>query len=120
MITRSFKNTNIGIAFKTNNTIKKHLKPKNQITDIHQKSGVYQLKCNECPLRYIAQTGHMFKDRYREHILAIRTYKHTSKYAQHILDTGHAYGKMEETMDAIHITRKGNLLNTLERFYIYI
>jgi hypothetical protein len=38
MITRPFKNTNIGIAFKTNTTIKKHLKPKNQIMDIYQKS----------------------------------------------------------------------------------
>jgi hypothetical protein len=61
----------------------------------------------------------MFKDRYTEHIQAIKTNKHTSKYAQHILDTGHTYGKMEETMDVIHTTRKGHLLNTLERFYIY-
>jgi hypothetical protein len=45
--------------------------------------------------------------------------KYTSKYAQHILDTGHAYGKIEETMDVIHVTGKGRLLNTLERFYIY-
>jgi hypothetical protein len=36
-----------------------------------------------------------------------------------ILDTGHAYGKIEETMDVIHITGKGHLLKTLERFHIY-
>jgi hypothetical protein len=120
MITRPFKNTSIGIAFKTNNTIKKHLKPKNQIMDIYQKSVVYQLKCNECPLRNVGQMGCMFKDLYREHIQAIRTNKHTSEYAQHILDMGHAYCKMEETMDIIHITRKGHLLNTFERFYIYM
>jgi hypothetical protein len=92
MITRPFKNNNIGIAFKTN-TIKKTSntkKEQKQITDVCQKSGVYELKCNECPFRYVVQTGRTFMDRYREHIQAIRTNKHTSKYAQHILDSGHA------------------------------
>jgi hypothetical protein len=111
------KNTNVGIAFKTNNTIKslKTKKPDN----IYQKRGVYQLKCNECPLKYIGQTERTFKYRYREHIQAIRTNRHTSKYAQHILDTGHSYGTMEETMDIIKTTNKEHLHNTLERFYIY-
>jgi hypothetical protein len=84
---------------------------------MYKKSRVYQLKCNECPLRYVGQMGRTFKDKYREHIQAIRT--NTPKYAQHISDTGHAYYKMEETMDVIHIIRKGHVLNTLERFYIY-
>jgi hypothetical protein len=70
-------------------------------------------------LRYIGQTGRTFKVRYRDHIQAIRTNKRTSKYAQHILDTGHAYGTIEETMDIIQTTKKGHLLNTLERFYEY-
>jgi hypothetical protein len=66
----------------------------------------------------VGQTGRTFKDRYKEHLQAIRTNKHTSKYAQHIRHRPHTYGKMEETMDVIHITRKGHLLNTLERFYM--
>jgi hypothetical protein len=70
-------------------------------------------------LRYIGQTGRTFKDRYKEHIQAIRTNKHTSKYAQRLLDTGHAYSTFEETMDIIQTTKKGYLLNTLEQFYIY-
>jgi hypothetical protein len=64
IITRSFKNTNVGIAFKSSNIIKNHVKLTNQIIDIYQKCGVYQLKCNECPLKYIGQTGRSFKDRY--------------------------------------------------------
>jgi hypothetical protein len=58
-------------------------------------------------LRYIGQTGRTFKDRYKEHIQAIRNNKQTSKCAQHILDTGHAYGTIEETMDIIQTTKKG-------------
>jgi hypothetical protein len=122
MITRSFKNANVGIAFKTNNTTKKPLKTKKRQKPNNghiQKRGVYQLKCNKCLLRYIGQTGRTFKDQYREYIQAVRTNKHTSKYAQHILDTGHAYGTIEETMDIIQTTKKGHILNTLEQFYIY-
>jgi hypothetical protein len=43
----------------------------------------------------------------------------TSRYAQHILDTQHAYATMEDTLDILHIERKGPLMNTLERFHIY-
>jgi hypothetical protein len=55
----------------------------------------------------------------REHIQAIRTNTYTSKYSQHVLDTGHAYDTIEETMEVIQTAKKGHLLNTLERFYIY-
>jgi hypothetical protein len=44
-ITKLFKNTNIKIAYRTTNTIKNHLKAKIPLTDIYNKSGVYQLKC---------------------------------------------------------------------------
>jgi hypothetical protein len=49
---------------------------------------------------------HISANRYREHIQVIRTNKPTSKYAQHILDTGHAYGTIEGTMDIIQTTKK--------------
>ena len=43
-----------------------------------------------------------------------------SKFAQHLLDEGHAIGNMEDIMTVIHITGKGRMLNTLESFHIYI
>jgi hypothetical protein len=43
----------------------------------------------------------------------------TSRYAQHILDTKHAYGTIEDTLDILHIEKKGPLMNTLECFHIY-
>jgi hypothetical protein len=60
-----------------------------------------------------------FKVRYREHINAIRTNKQNSKFAQHILETGHTYNMMDQTMEVLHIEKKGHKLNTLERLYIY-
>jgi hypothetical protein len=44
--------------------------------------------------------------------------RQTSKYAQHILDTGHTYDTFEEILDVLQI-KKGQFLNTLERFHIY-
>jgi hypothetical protein len=67
------------------------------------------LKCADCPLQYIGQTGRTFKVRFKEHIRDINN-KSTSGYIQHILDTGHAYGKMNEIMDIVKVQEKGKKL----------
>jgi hypothetical protein len=118
-ITKLFHNTNIKIAFKTNTTLKRHLTPKTPIADKFNQSGVYMLKCNNCPLRYVGQTGRAFRTRFKEHIHDIKNNRSHSKYAQHILDTGHEYGPIEQIMDILHIKNKGHILNTLEQFEIY-
>jgi hypothetical protein len=119
VITRLFRNTNIHIAYKTNNTLQKHLQIKNIDPDKYNNSGIYEIKCNSCQLKYIGQTGRNFKTRYKEHIQAIHTNKTTSRYAQHILETGHAYGTIKDTLNILHYEKKGPLMNTLERFHIH-
>jgi hypothetical protein len=114
-----FKNTNIKPAFKTKNTLKKHLSSKQFTTDKYENPGIYKLKCMDCPRQYIGQTGRNFKTRYKEHIRDIRNNKSTSGYVQHILDTGHAFGNMDDSMEIVKIQQKGSHLNTLENFYIY-
>jgi hypothetical protein len=119
VITKLLKNTNIRTSFRTTNTIKNHLKPRKHISNIYNESGIYQLKCKSCPLKYVGPTGRNFQTRFKEHIQAIRTNKPNSKFAQHILDTQHTYGTIDETMDILHFGKKGPQLNTLERFYIH-
>lgn len=87
-VTKLFKNIDIRMAFRTTNTIRNYLKPREKTIDAYNQSGIYQLKCNKCPLKYLKQTGCTFKIRYEEHIQAIES-KQNSKYAQHILDTEH-------------------------------
>jgi hypothetical protein len=71
-------------------------------------------------LYILFQTGRNFKTRYKEHTLAIRNNNSTaSKYAQHILETGHEYGDMKDILTIIQHGRKGRRLNSLEQFYIY-
>jgi hypothetical protein len=120
-ITKIFKTTNLKIAFKTTNTIQNHLcnlKEPNPRKDPYQKSGIYQLTCKECNQKYIGQTGRTFKIRYNEHINAIKSNKSTSKYVQHILDNQNSYGTIHDTMDILSMTKKGQHMNTLERYHI--
>jgi hypothetical protein len=77
------------------------------------------MKCLDCPLKYIGQTGRIFHTRYKEHIHAIRNNNSNSGYSNHILNTGHKYGTITDTMDIIRTHRKGKHLNTLEKYYIY-
>jgi len=42
-----------------------------------------------------------------------------SSFAQHILENGHDIGPIEDIMRTIHITNKGRLMDTIEKFYIF-
>jgi hypothetical protein len=79
---------------------------------------LYQLKCLDCPLKYIDQTGRAFHTRYKEHILAIKNNNGNSGYSNHILNTGHKYGPIAGTMDIVKTHKKGKHMNTLEKYHI--
>jgi hypothetical protein len=75
------------------------------------KSGIYQLKCSNCPLKYIGQSSRNFWR--KEHISAIKVSKRNSTYAQHILDTQHTHDNKKQW---IYFTSKKG--HTLEQFHI--
>jgi hypothetical protein len=58
--------------------------------------------------------------RNKEHTKAIRNNHSNSGYSNHILNTGHKYGTISDTMDVIRTEKKGKHLNTLERYHIYL
>jgi hypothetical protein len=60
-----------------------------------------------------------FVTRYKEHILAIRNNNSNSGYSNHILNTGHTYGTITDTMELVKIGKKGRHLNTVEKCHIY-
>jgi hypothetical protein len=49
----------------------------------------------------------------------MRNNKSTLGCVQRILDTGHAYGKMNDIMNIMKIQEKGKHLNTLEKYQMY-
>jgi hypothetical protein len=45
--------------------------------------------------------------------------KSRTNFSHHILNTGHAYDGIENTMEFLNFQEKGKYLNTLEWFHIY-
>jgi hypothetical protein len=68
---------------------------------------------------YIGQTGRNFITRFKEHIQDIRNNRTKTGYSQHITNTGHEYGNIENTLNILNVQKKGAFLNTLEKFQIY-
>jgi hypothetical protein len=116
--TNLFRDTNIKVAFCMWNTIQDILRSCPQI-DKYNRSSIYRMKCMDCPLKYVGQTGRTFNIRYEEHIHDIRSNNSNTGYANHILNTEHTYGKITDTMEIIKTERKGRYLKTLEIYYIY-
>jgi hypothetical protein len=82
-------------------------------------SGFYQLQCADCRLKYTGQTGRTFKIRFKEHVRDIRNNGHNSRFAQHRVDTTHEYRTIDQTMEILHIGKKGLALDIHERFHKY-
>ena len=80
----------------------------------------YQLTCPDCNLKYIGQTGRAFLTRYCENFRDYKYGNFNSKYAQHLLDNKHSIGPIHETMNILRSMKKGKMMDTLDKFHIYI
>jgi hypothetical protein len=69
-------------------------------------------------MKYVGQTGRPFKVRFREHLHDFKYGNRKSKFATHPLHNGHSIGPINSVMETLHITHKGRMMDTLERFYI--
>jgi len=118
-ITKIFKHANLQIAYRTNNTLRKHLSYSTTQQDKFTKSGIYKLTCTDCNKAYIGQTGRNFYTRYNEHKRAFRYNTLQSKFAIHLTEQGQTFGNIENTMEVLQFHKKGTHLNTIERFYIH-
>ena len=80
-LANTFRKHKYKIAYRTNNTIKKHINDTNTDIDKYNKTGVYKLNCNNCNSFYIGQTGRSFSSRYSEPV----SYTHLDVYKrQHL------------------------------------
>jgi hypothetical protein len=107
--TELFKNTQHRVTFCTKYTINNILNPHAQ-TDKYCNSVIYQMKCLDCKLNYVGQTGRTSNIRYKENTHAIRSNNGKSGYWNHILNTEHTYGTITDPMDVITTERKGRHL----------
>ena len=65
-------------------------------------SGIYEIKCNTCNLKYVGQSGRPITIRHKVYVRYIRSNNTTTAYAAHILNNRHEYGTAENTLKLIH------------------
>jgi transposase-like protein len=119
-ITKLFKNTDVKVTFTTDNTIERCLAMKHGTDHSkYDKSGIYQPTCPNCKMKYTGQTGSPFKTRLQEHFRDFKYGNNKSKFTQHLLENKHSFSPMEDILDTVHVTNKGKMMDTLERYYIY-
>jgi len=121
-ITNLFKNRNVKVTFKNNNTTVQLTRP--HTTTIisptpHDTSGIYALICNTCKLAYVGQTSHALKLSYQEHTRYVKNNDPQSAYALHILHNRHEYGPIDKTMTLLKPLRNTSLLTPYEQYYIH-
>ena len=88
-IANTFRKHNYKVAYRTNNTIRKHINNTNKDTDTYSKTGVYKLNCNDCHQFYIGQMGRSFSSRFSEHLKALTTNYIHSTFATHLQNENH-------------------------------
>ena len=119
-VTKLYRHTNFRIAYKTHNIIGKlHHRYSPRNGDHFQNSGIYQLTCADCDMKYIGQTGRSFRMRFREHLHEYTYQTGNSKFTQHLLDYNHSFGRIDTVMDILRVIKKGAVMDTLERYHIY-
>jgi hypothetical protein len=69
---KNIKNVALHVSTPLGHLQATHLLRHHTKTDKCYNSGIYQIKFLDSPLKYIGQTGRMYKIRYKEHIQAIR------------------------------------------------
>jgi len=109
------------VAYTTNNNLGKLLdmqKTKRKMNK-YDKNGVYKLKCPTCHKKCIGQTGRPFRVRFHDPYNDYKYANNRSKFAQLVIDEGHAFGPINDVMDTIHTANKGRMLDTVEKFHIY-
>ena len=118
-ITNLFRNTNVKIVCRCQNTIGNQIKPpKDNDTSPHNKRGIYQLTCNTWKLAYVGQTSCSLKIHFQEHIRYIRSNNPQLAFALHILQNQHEYGHMNNILTLLKPLNSSNMLIPYEQYYI--
>ena len=70
-------------------------------------------------LQHAVRRTNSFHTRYKERYRDYKYNNKSSKYAQHLTENRHSIGYINDTMEILHIIRKGKLMDTWGKFHIY-
>ncbi|XP_053685711.1 uncharacterized protein LOC128735241 [Sabethes cyaneus] len=105
------------VVFKSNNTLRDMLCNVKDRIPAEDKSGIYQIDCNDCPAIYIGQTRRKFKQRVKEHKNATENERvNESSVAMHAANHQHKINWNSAKL--IKPVRKSSNLNAWESLHI--
>ena len=117
-ISRILKISDYRPAYYTVNSLKQIVSHLKDPTPFEEKSGVYSLKCSDCPAVYVGQTGRKLLTRVAEHEkAAARNTPEKSAFAAHLTTTGHSFDR-QEGLRLLHCESTGKRLTALENLEI--
>ena len=87
-----------------------------RLSDIH----IIKMKCNTCNNAYVGQSGRSLNVRHKDYIRRIRTNNPLSTHALHILQSGHEYGTITDTLQLLKTCKKGIRMNCWEALYTQV
>jgi hypothetical protein len=117
-IAKLFNNTNLKIAYQTQN-ITFNLLKQQTIQNQHNKHGVYKIKCPDCNKFYIGQTKKKLKERFTQHLNGYKKPEiYKSNVATHAINNNHNFPHINN-MTLIKTLPKGNKMNIWENMEIY-
>ena len=109
---------NFKLSFKSNHSIKNRLFNNKDKKNKLEKSGVYQLSCQDCSSIYIGRTKRSFKQCLKEHE---RSYNNKedqkSQFSNHLKESQHTYDFSD--LQVVHTCERERLINNLESLEIY-
>lgn len=114
-----FKKKNISIVYKNIRSLKSALGSPKDLIDEYDKSGIYKVKCLDCPTDtfYIGQTKRKIKTRFKEHTAHFYNDRITrSAIADHLIGEGHDVDNLE--LNLVKEINEPRLLNAWESLYI--
>lgn len=108
-IRNCFKKYGIKVATKRSKTVFDYIK-NNETEEIPktQKSGVYKVKCEECEMVYIGESGRAIECRLREHRRGENDRNTSSLYARHFMVKKHKFVNPTEKFEILNIENKSN------------
>lgn len=105
------------VVYKSGNTLKDHLCNLKDRVASGEKSGIYEIPCQDCPAVYIGQTRRKFRVRLREHKNAVDNERaNDSSVAAHSTAQNHNINWPEAKL--IKNVRKASQLNAWESMFI--
>jgi ferritin-like metal-binding protein YciE len=57
--------------------------------------------------------------RFKEQLVSFKNNNYNSKFSQHLLETRHTFGKIDDIMKILYYDKTGRHLDKIERYYIY-